>query len=163
MVDSIPAHLRTVTPSLTVSPCAEAIEFYVRAFGAEEIEPRMTGPDGTVAHAEIRIGDSVIMLGDDWPDGPTRSPRQLGGSSAAIFLYVDDVRTLWDRAVAAGAEVVFPLELQFYGDLGGRLRDPFGHTWGLGQHVEDVDPEEMQRRMAAFSEDSTEEADGGAG
>lgn len=148
----VPENLKTVTVSLTVSPCAEAIDFYIRAFGAEEIEPRMSGPDGLVAHAELRIGDSVIMLGDEWPDGPTLSPRSLGGSTAAVFIYVDDVDELWARAVEAGAEVVFPLELQFYGDKGGRVRDPFGHTWGLGQHVEDVSPEEMERRMAAFYE-----------
>lgn len=153
MVDPVPKHLRTVTPSLVVSPCAEAIDFYVRAFGAVEIEPRMTGPDGLVAHAEIAIGDSVIMLADDWPDGPTQSPTQLGGTSCALFLYVDDVDAVWEQAVAAGAEVVFPLELQFYGDKGGRVRDPFGHNWGLGQHVEDVSDEEMERRMAAFYED----------
>lgn len=151
---AVPEHLGSVTVSLTVSPCADAIDFYTKAFGAEEIEPRMTGPDGKVAHAEIRIGDSVIMLGDEWPDGPTLSPKSLGGSTAAVFVYVDDVDSLWERAVAAGAEVVYPLELQFYGDKGGRLRDPFGHTWGLAQHVEDVSPEEMERRMAQFYEES---------
>ena len=153
MVDPVPHHLQSVTASLTVTPCAEAIDFYVRAFGAVEIEPRMTGPDGLVAHAELRIGDSVIMLGDEWPDGPTKSPRSLGGSTSALFLYVDDVDAIWQQAVDAGAEVVFPLELQFYGDKGGRVRDPFGHTWGLAQHVEDVSTEEMQRRMAAFYEE----------
>ena len=153
MVDPVPHHLQSVTASLTVTPCAEAIDFYVRAFGAVEIEPRMTGPDGLVAHAELRIGDSVIMLGDQWPDGPTKSPRSLGGSTSALVLYVDDVDARWQQAVDAGAEVVFPLELQFYGDKGGRVRDPFGHTWGLAQHVEDVSTEEMQRRMAAFYEE----------
>lgn len=151
----IPENLRAVTPSLVVTPCAEAIEFYKETFGAEEIEPRMTGPDGLVGHAEIKIGDSVIMLGDEWPDAPTQSLTSLGGSTAALFIYTDDVESLWQRAIAAGAEVVFPLELQFYGDKGGRIRDPFGHTWGLGQHVEDVTPEEMERRMAAFYEDAT--------
>lgn len=147
-----PQRMQSATISLTVTPCAEAIDFYVRAFGAVEIEPRMTGPDGLVAHAELRLGDSVIMLGDEWPDGPTLSPSTLGGSTAAIFLYVDDVDTLWARAVAEGAEVVYPLELQFYGDKGGRVRDPFGHTWGLAEHVEDVSPEEMEQRMAKFYE-----------
>ncbi len=147
---AVPEHLHTVTVSLTVSPCADAIDFYVRAFGAVEIEPRMTGPDGRVGHAELRIGDSVIMLGDEWPDGPTSSPHSLGGSTAAVFIYVDDVDALWQRAIDAGAEVVFPLEMQFYGDKGGRVRDPFGHTWGLGEHVEDVSTEEMERRMAEF-------------
>lgn len=146
----VPGHLRTVTPSIVVTPCAEAIDFYRRAFGAEELEPRMAGPDGLVAHAEIRIGDSVVMLADEWPGGPTHSPSSLGGSTSALFIYVDDVRSLWDRAVGAGAEVVYPLELQFYGALGGRLRDPFGQTWGLGRQVEEVDAEEMDRRMASF-------------
>ena len=149
---AVPAHLRTVTPSIVCSPCADAIEFYKEAFGAEETAPRMTGPDGSVGHAEIRIGDSVIMLGDEWPDGPTQSPTTLGGSTAALFIYTDDVDALWKRAIDAGAEEVFPLELQFYGDKSGRVRDPFGHTWGLGQHVEDVSQEEMERRMAAFYE-----------
>ena len=149
---AVPAHLRTVTPSIVCTPCADAIEFYKEAFGAEETAPRMTGPDGSVGHAEIRIGDSVIMLGDEWPDGPTQSPTTLGGSTAALFIYTDDVDALWKRAIDAGAEEVFPLELQFYGDKSGRVRDPFGHTWGLGQHVEDVSQEEMERRMAAFYE-----------
>jgi PhnB protein len=144
---------QSVTASLTVSPCAEAIDFYRRAFGAQECAPRMTMRDGTVAHAEIRIGDSVVMLGDEWPDGPTQAPSRLGGSTAALFVYTDDVDTLWQQALDAGAEVVFPLEMQFYGDKAGRVRDPFGHTWGLGQHVEDVDEDEMQRRMAAFTAD----------
>lgn len=146
-----PPSYRAVTPSLTITPCGDAIEFYVKALGAEEVGPRMTMPDGLVAHAEIRIGDSMVMLSDEWPGGPTRSPRTLNGSTSALFLYFDDVDPAWDRAVDAGMEVVYPLELQFYGDKSGRLMDPFGHTWGLGQHVEDVDDEEMARRMAAFS------------
>lgn len=149
-VSPIPAHLSSVTPSLVVTPCADAIEFYKVAFGAEEISPRMTGPDGLVGHAEIKIGNSVIMLGDEWPDGPVQSPTSLGGSTMALFIYTDDVDTMWQKAIDAGAEVVFPLEVQFYGDKGGRVKDPFGHTWGLGQHVEDVSDEEMERRMASF-------------
>ncbi|CAN5840673.1 Dot/Icm type IV secretion system effector PhnB [soil metagenome] len=146
----IPEHLQAVTPSLACTPCAEAIDFYKQAFGAEEIEPRMTGPDGMVGHAEIRIGDSVVMLGDEWPGGPMQAPTSLGGSTAALFIYTDDVDTLWKRAIDAGAEEIYPLELQFYGDKSGRVRDPYGHTWGLGQKVEDVSVEEMERRMAAF-------------
>lgn len=149
----MPERLGSVTPSLVCTPCADAIEFYKRAFGAEEIGPRMTGPDGSVGHAEIRIGDSVIMLADEWPGGPTQSPTTLGGTTAALFIYTDDVDALWEQAIAAGAEEVFPLELQFYGDKSGRVRDPFGHTWGLGQQVEKVDDEELRRRMAAFYED----------
>ncbi|MGB6058346.1 MAG: VOC family protein [Microthrixaceae bacterium] len=156
MTESVsPRNLNTVTPSLTVSPCAEAIDFYAVALGAEEVGQRMTTPDGLVAHAEIRIGDSIVMLGDEWPDGPTRSPRSLSGSTSALFIYLDDVEPAWKRAVDAGMEVVYPLELQFYGDKGGRLRDPFGHTWGLAEHVEDLDDEEMARRMAAFNADLT--------
>jgi PhnB protein len=152
-VSPVPEHPDTVTPSLVCTPCAEAIDFYMRAFGAEEIGPRMTGPDGSIAHAEIRIGDSVIMLGDEWTGGPTQSPTTLGGSTAALFIYTDDVDALWQRAIDAGAEEIYPLEVQFYGDKSGRVRDPFGHTWGLGQSVEDVSDEEMQRRMAQFYAD----------
>jgi PhnB protein len=149
---AVPDHLTSVTPSLVVTPCAEAIEFYEAAFGAEEIEPRMTGPDGMIGHAEISIEGCVIMLADEWPGGPVSAPATLGGSTSALMIYTDDVDALWERAIAAGATEVFPLELQFYGDKGGRVRDPFGHTWGLGQHVEDVSPEELERRMAAFYE-----------
>ena len=149
----IPDRMSAVTPSLVVTPCAEAIDFYVEAFGATEIVPRMTGPDGLVGHAEIDICGCTVMLGDEWPDGPTKSPRTLGASTSALFIYTDDVDAMWERAIAAGATEVFPLELQFYGDKSGRLMDPFGHTWGLGQHVEDVTDEEMQRRMASFYEE----------
>jgi PhnB protein len=150
---SPPDRLQSVTASIVVSPCAEAIDFYTEAFGAEEIEPRMTGPDGLVGHAEIAIEGTVIMLADEWPDGPTKSPKTLGGSTSALMVYTDDVDALWARAIAAGATEVFPLELQFYGDKGGRVEDPFGHTWGLAQHIEDVPPEEMEQRMARFYED----------
>lgn len=149
-ISSIPEEFHSVTPSLVVSPCSEAISFYEEAFGAEEVGQRMTAPDGTVVHAEIKIGDSVIMMGDEWPDGPTSAPTTLGGSTAALFIYTDDVDALWDRALSAGAEVVYPLELQFYGDKSGRVMDPFGHTWGLSQRVEEISPEEMRQRMADF-------------
>jgi len=152
-VSPIPENLRSVTPSMVVTPCADAIEFYKQVFDATEIEPRMTGPDGLVGHAEIEIAGSVVMLADEWPDGPTQSPTALGGSTMALFLYSEDAPEIWQRALDAGAEVVFPYEKQFYGDEGGRIRDPFGHTWGIGRHVEDVSPEEMERRMAAFYEE----------
>lgn len=97
-----------------------------------------------------RRRDSVVMLGDEWPESPTLSPATLGGSTSALFIYTDDVDSLWQRAINAGCEEVFPLEMQFYGDKGGRVRDPFGHTWGLGQHVEDVSEEEMTERVSAF-------------
>jgi PhnB protein len=153
-VDPVPPNLGSVTPSIVCSPCAEAIDWYVEVFGAEEVAPRMTGPDGSVGHAELRIGGTVVMLGDEWgEDGPIVSPTTLGGSPVALFVYAEDAPEIWERALANGAEVVFPYELQFYGDEGGRIRDPYGHLWGIGRHVEDVSDEEMQRRMAAFYED----------
>lgn len=152
-VPPIPEGLRSANPHIVCTPCAEAIDFYRRAFGAEEVGPRMTGPDGAVGHAKIRIGDTVIMLADEWPGGPTQSPTTLGGTTAALMLYVEDVDTAWERAIDAGAEEVFPLETQFYGEKGGRVRDPFGHTWGISQQVEMVDRAEMERRMATFFEE----------
>ena len=156
MSESVPDHLHSVTPSLVVTPCSDAIDWYVEVLGAQEVGDRMVGPDGSVGHAELRIGDSVVMLADEWPDFPVRSPRTLGGTTTGLFLYTDDVEELWRRAVDAGAIVVAPLELQFYGDLAGRIEDPFGHSWGLGQHVEDVDDEEMARRVADLYADMGE-------
>lgn len=149
-VNPIPEAYGSVTVSLTVSPCSEAIEFYKKVFGAEEASPSMLGPDGKVAHAEIRIGDTIVMLSDEQPDSPTKSPRSAGTTTAVLFLYTDDVDSVWERALAAGAREIFPLSLEFYGDKGGRVEDPFGHQWGLGQHVEDVSPKEMERRMAEY-------------
>ncbi len=143
-----------VVTSLTVTPCADAIDFYVAAFGAVEVMERMVMPDGLVAHAEIEVEGTRIMLGDEWPDAPTKSPASLdGASTATLFIYTDDVDALWDQALAAGAEVVFPLEDQFYGDRAGRVRDPFGHTWGLGQQIEQLSDEEMSERMASWTDD----------
>jgi PhnB protein len=155
-VNPVPEAYGSVTISLTVSPCRDAIEFYKSAFGAEEATPPMIGPDGKVSHAEIRIGDTVVMLSDEQPDSPTKSPLSAGTTTAVMFLYSDNVDSLWERAIALGAREIYPLELQFYGDKGGRLEDPFGHQWGLAQHVEDVSPEEMERRIAEFFEDSRE-------
>ena len=150
-VSPVPEHLRTVTPRLVVSDGAAAIAFYARAFGAEQIGDRFTGPDGELIHAEIRIGNSVVMITEDAVDGPARSPDQLGGMVTCVMaLYWRDVDTAWERAVAAGAEVIYPLEDQFYGERGGRLRDPFGQQWMMSQHIEDVSAEEMTRRAAAF-------------
>jgi PhnB protein len=148
MVDPIPAHLRTVTPSLVCTPCADAIDLCKRALGAVEAGPRMTGPDGSVGHAGVRIGDSVIML-DEWPVGPTVSPTTLGGPTAALFIHTDGVEALWQRAVDAGARSSTRSSCSSTVTCPERLHDPFGHTWGLGQHVEDVDEQEMARRVAA--------------
>jgi PhnB protein len=148
-VDSIPDHLHTVTPRLVVSDGAAAIEFYGRAFGAEQVGERFTGPDGALIHAELRIGDSMVMITQEGADSeaPARSPSSLGGVVSAIMAtYWGDVDAAWDRALAAGAEVVYPLADQFYGERGGRLRDPYGQQWMLSQHIEDVSHEEMVRR-----------------
>jgi PhnB protein len=150
-VRPVPGHLRTVTPRLVVDDGGAAIAFYARAFGAEEVGERFTGPGGELIHAEIRIGDSVVMITGDAGDGPVRSPGRLGGMVTCVMaLYWQDVDAAWQRAVAAGAEVIYPLEDQFYGERGGRLRDPFGQQWMMSQHIEDVSPEEMARRAAAF-------------
>lgn len=151
-VDPVPPNVQGVTPSLVLSDCAAAIDWYVEVFGAVEIPPRMTGPDGLVGHAELRIAGCTVMLGDEWPDGPTPSPTSLGGTAVALFVYAEDAPQIWERAIAGGAEALFPYELQFYGDEGGRIRDPFGHQWGIARRVEVVDDDEMARRMAAFYE-----------
>jgi PhnB protein len=151
-VTAIPEHLHTVTPRLVVCNGAAAIEFYREAFGAEEIGERFVGPTGELIHAEVRIGDSVVMITDEAEDGaPARSPESLGGVVSAIMAtYWEDVDSAWNRAVAAGAEVVYPLDDQFYGERGGRLRDPFGQQWMLSRRTERLSREEMGRRAASF-------------
>jgi PhnB protein len=135
--EPVPPHLSTVTPRLVVRDAAAAIDFYVAAFGAEEIGERFAMPDGVLVHAELRIGDAVVMLTDEGADAdaPARSPQSLGGVSAIMATYWPDVDAAWDRAINAGAEVMFPLEDQFYGDRAGRLRDPFGQQWMLSQRL----------------------------
>jgi PhnB protein len=150
-VKPIPEHLHTITPRLVFQDGAAAIKFYRSAFGAEETTDRFTGPEGELIHAELRIGDSIVMITDEAgdPDAPARSPQSLNGAVTAIMAtYWEDVDAAWERAVAAGAEVIYPLADQFYGERGGRLRDPFGHQWMLSQSIEDVSPEEMARRAA---------------
>ena len=150
-VSPVPAHLRTVTPRLVVRDGAAAIAFYCRAFGAEELGERFTGPNAELIHAEVRIGDSVVMITEDAADGPVRSPDKLGGMvSCVMSLYWEDVDAAWERAVSAGAGVLYPLEDQFYGERGGRLRDPFGQQWMMSQHIEDVPAQEISRRAAAL-------------
>jgi PhnB protein len=153
----IPDGYHTATPYLIVNGAAEAIEFYKRAFGASELL-RMTDPQGRIGHAEIRVGDSVIMLADEHPDMGYRGPRSMGGSSVSILLYVDDVDTIFDRALSAGATVQRPIANQFYGDRSGKLEDPFGHVWSIATHVEDVPPEEMRRRAEAAMRSSATSA-----
>lgn len=152
-VNPIPAGYRTVTPYLSVKGGNEAIDFYKRAFGAEELF-RMPGPDGKLGHAELMIGDCRIMLADEMPDMPDAvcmSPETLGGTSITLMIYLPDVDGAVDRAVAAGATIKRPLKNQFYGDRSAIVKDPFGHFWTLASHVEDVSPEEMERRMQALA------------
>ena len=144
----IPDGYRTATPYLIIKGAADAIEFYKRAFGATELL-RMADPQGRVGHAEIKIGDSVIMLADEHPAMGYRGPRSLGGSSVSILLYLEDVDGVFERAVKAGAKAQRPVADQFYGDRSGTLEDPFGHVWTVATHVEDVSPEEMRRRAEA--------------
>ena len=149
-VNPVPERYHSVNPRLVLRDGAAAIEFYRKAFGAEELGERFTGPGGEVIHAEVRIGDSVVMITDEaGDDGPARSPESVGGVVTAIMaLHCTNVDAAWEQAVAAGAGVIYPLADQFYGERGGRLRDPFGHQWMLSQHIEDVSPEEMKRRAA---------------
>jgi PhnB protein len=151
-VSPVPDHLHTVTPRLVVRGGARAIEFYRAAFAAEEIGERFCDPGGAVIHAEVRIGDSVVMITDETADGaPAQAPSSLNDAVTAIMAtYWTDVDAAWQRAVAAGADVVYPLADHFYGERGGRLRDPFGQQWMLAQRIENVASDEMNRRAADF-------------
>lgn len=146
-ISPIPAGYHSVTPYLTVRGAAKAIEFYKDALGATEVM-RFAMPDGTVAHAEVEIGGSRVMLGDEMPGHGARGPESLGGTTGGLCVYLPDVDAAFDRAVAAGAKVFRPVQDQFYGDRSGALLDPFGHYWTLATHVEDVSVEEMHRRLA---------------
>ena len=144
-VNPIPKGYHTVTPYLVLDDASRAIEFYKKAFGAQEIM-RMQGPAGKIAHAEIKIGDSPVMISDEMPGASDRSPKSLGGSGVGIFLYVDDVDSVFNQAVSAGAKAEMPPEDMFWGDRFGKLVDPFGHHWALATHIEDVAPEDMEKR-----------------
>jgi PhnB protein len=144
----IPKGYHTATPYLIVKDAANAISFYKQAFSAEEVM-RFADPTGRVGHAEVKIGDSPIMLADESPEMGYRGPQSLGGSSVSILLYVKDVDAQFNQAVAAGGKVLRPLADQFYGDRSGTLEDPFGHVWTVATHKEDVTFEEMEKRAAA--------------
>lgn len=145
-VKPIPEGSHTITAHLICKNAAEAIEFYKKAFGAQELY-RMHGPDGkTLVHAEMRLGDSQFMLADEMPDWKALSPTTLGNSPVSLHVYVEDVDAAFDRAVKAGAQVAMPLSNMFWGDRYGKLVDPFGHQWSMASHIEDVSPEEMQKR-----------------
>ena len=147
---AIPKGLHSVTPSLVIAGAAKAIDFYKKALGAEEVS-RFTGPDGSIMHAELRIGDSIIMLGEEMPDqGGGRSPKTIGGTPVSFFVYAENVDKNWKRAVDAGGKPVVPLADQFWGDRTGCIEDPFGHQWWLAQHIQDLTPEEMQKNAESF-------------
>jgi PhnB protein len=150
-VKPIPEGYHTVTPYLVVHDAAKAIDFYKRAFDAKEIM-RMEGPPGKIGHAELHIGDSVVMLADEMPQAVTKAPQTVGGTTCGIFLYVTDVDAVYQKAVGAGGKATMPPADMFWGDRYGQLTDPFGHSWSIATHKEDVAPEEMKRRMQAEME-----------
>ncbi len=144
-VSPIPEGYHSVTPYLVMKNAAAAIEFYKKAFGAVELL-RMAGPGGKIGHAEINIGDSPVMLADEYPDMGIKGPESLGGTPVSLMIYVDDVDKIYPQAIAAGGKEVRPLQNQFYGDRSGTLTDPFGHVWTISTHVEDVPEEELAKR-----------------
>ena len=151
---TLPDGYHTATPYLTIQGAAKALDFYQRAFGATETL-RIDTPDGKVGHAEIRIGDSIIMLSDEYPEMGTRGPQALGGTPVSLMLYVDDVDAMFQCALDAGAIVRKPVEDQFYGDRSGTLTDPYGHVWTLATHLEDIAPAEVAKRAMAYFRQSS--------
>ena len=152
-VSPIPAGYHSVTPYLVVRGAARAIEFYKAAFGAVEVM-RLEMQPGVLGHAEILIGDSHVMLADEFPEMGARSPESIGGTPVSLMVYVADADAIFDQALTAGATLTRPMVDQFYGDRSGMLTDPFGHTWCIATHVEDVTPQEMSRRMAEYVKSS---------
>ena len=148
-VKPIPEGYHTIIPYLSIKGAADAIEFYKKAFGASE-SMRVAQPDGRIGHAELQLGDSRIMLADEFPDMDFRSPLSMGGSPVHIHLYVESVDTVVGRAVSAGAKVIRPVQDQFYGDRTGTVADPYGHVWHVATHTEDLSPEEIGKRAAAM-------------
>jgi PhnB protein len=147
-VKAIPDGYHSISPALTCRNASQAIDFYKKVFGAKEIM-RMPGPGGIVMHAELQIGDSKIFMNDEIP-GMASAPTPGSGNPIYLFLYTENVDRVFNAAVAEGSQIAMPLENQFWGDRYGKIVDPYGHMWGLAQHVEDVAPEEMERRSAAF-------------
>ncbi len=147
-VKPIPDGYHAVTPYLVVEGAAKAIDFYKKVFGATE-KHRMAGPDGKVMHAELKIGDSVVMLADEFPEMGFRSPRALGGTPVSLMLYVNNMDEVAGKLTDAGGKTLKPAQNQFWGDRMGTYSDPFGHVWSIATHVEDVDPQEMRKRMEA--------------
>lgn len=150
-VKAIPEGYHSVTPHMVIRDCIKALEFYKNAFDAKQLSLTQ-GPDGKVMHASIKIGDSIIMMSDEFPSAKSLGPQSLGGSSIVLNIYTDNADKLWERAVKAGATVTMPIGDQFWGDRYGQITDPFGHRWSIAQHVEDVRPEDMEARMKAAME-----------
>lgn len=151
-IEKIPKEYHSITPVLIVKNGDEAIEFYKNGFGVEE-RCCMKGPDGRVAHAELKLGDSVFMLSDEYPEMKCHSPETIGGSPVSMYVYVDDVDSIFNKAISAGAKILDPVKDQFWGDRHGRLEDPFGHLWSIATHKKDISDEEMKKAAeAAFSE-----------
>lgn len=153
-VSPIPDNYPRVTPYLSVDGAAAAIDFYKEVFGATERGNRFVQPDGTIGHAEIEIGDALIMLADEWAEGGFFSPKRIGGTPVLLHTYVEDVDATIEKAMAAGANLIRPAEDQFYGDRSGQIEDPFGHRWSVSSQVERVDAEEMARRAAEQADQS---------
>ena len=149
-VKAIPEGYNSVTPYLIIHGAAKALDYYKDVFGATVLVRMDAGPN-SVAHAEIKIGDSIVMLADEQPEMGFVGPKSVGGSPVCLLLYVADVDSVFQRAIATGAKKVKPVENQFYGDRSGTVTDPFGHVWTIATHVEDVSPEEMKNRMAAMA------------
>jgi PhnB protein len=151
-IEKIPKDYHSITPVLIVKNGDKAIEFYKNGFGVEE-RCRMKSPDGRVAHAELKLGDSVFMLSDEYPEMKCHSPKTIGGSPVSMYVYVDDVDSVFNKAISAGAKVLDPVKDQFWGDRHGRLEDPFGHLWSIATHKKDLSEEEMKKAAeAAFSQ-----------
>src|SRR4051794_34188795 len=146
-VNPIPEGYPRVTPYLYIDGAAEAIDFYEKVLGAKE-RMRMPGPDGKLGHAELELGNSVIMLADEFPDMGVRSPKSIGGTPLTLHVYVEDADAVFEAALGAGAKELRPMENQFYGDRSGQFEDPFGHHWSVATHVEDIPPDEMEKRAA---------------
>ena len=146
MVDPIPDSYPRVTPYLYIDGAAAAVDFYTSVLDAE-VRMTMPGPDGKLGHAELSIGDSMIMLADEHPEMGVLGPKSVGGTPVAIHVYVEDVDATFEKAISAGATTLRPVENKFYGDRGGEFEDPFGHRWSIASHTEDLTPEEMEQRM----------------
>jgi len=148
-VTPIPEGFHTITPHLVIKGAAEAIEFYKRALGAE-VRSKMTGPGGTIGHAELKIGDSIIFLADEFPQSPFKSPQTLGSTTTSFHIYVPDVDAAFKRAISAGGREVMPVADMFWGDRFGQFTDPFGHNWSIATRKENVNPQELEKRAQAF-------------